>query len=176
MAAMLLNRWPWLIATALHRRKWSKLTCESRIYSELKRQVYNVVALLTNNHFNLCQRIHGLIETSIYLHHLFERYLDYSPGTRLGSGWQMNGNFDQIFDFSGASKCGNKSPLKSIKCCSTPGSNCGTVLRTKNHEISLNPHLLFRSEVHRALNWNSFSTRSLCTCITSLARKQSEAR
>ena len=80
--------------------------------------------------------------------------------TRDALYWRMDDNFDQTFDFFDASKCRNKSPLKSIKCFSAPGTNWCRVLRTKHHEITLNPQLLFKSEVHRALNWNSFSVVS----------------
>jgi len=96
--------------------------------------------------------------------------------TRDALCWRMNDNFDQTFDFFDASKCRNKSPLKSIKCFSAPGTNWCRVLRTKDHEITLNPQLLFKSEVHRALNWNSFSVASFGILFTLVPKRQSETR
>lgn len=82
----------------------------------------------------------------------FVRELPPRLSTREALYWHMNDNFDQALDFWDVSKRRNKSPLKSIKCFIAPGTNWCGVLRTKDRETTLNLQLLFKSEVHKALN------------------------
>ena len=120
--------------------------------------------------------MHPRIDWDIDMFVPFVRELPPRLSTREALYWHMNDNFDQALDFWDVSKCRNKSPLKSIKCFIAPGTNWCRVLRTKDRETTLNPQLLFKSEVHKALNWNSLSVASLSILFTLVLKRQSKTR